>query len=164
MKRGPGALAGCVVTCLACLAACTDTPPHGSCSNAPPDGCPEDFGADVCLDPSCDAVYACDNGRWTFVRMCSARDVANDVGAAMDGTESVSDSGEAPDVTGGIDAPPGAFGGPGCVPLQTPDCPLGVAASCAPRPDCCGCTDLFVCADGGWDPWGQCVDGSAVPQ
>jgi hypothetical protein len=51
----------------------------------------------------------------------------------------------------------GAFGGPGCVDLQAPDCPLGLAISCPNG--CCGCEDLFVCRNGGWNLWGQCVDG-----
>jgi hypothetical protein len=163
MKRRHGAITACLGAWLALFAACTDTRPPSSCGSVPPNGCPEDFGADVCQDPSCNATYACDDGRWSFVRMCGARDVTNAVGPAMDATEKDWDSGETADAPR-IDGPPGASGGPACVPLQAPDCPLAIAASCAPSLDCCGCGDLFVCTDGGWDPWGRCVDGSVVRQ
>lgn len=56
----------------------------------------------------------------------------------------------------------GAFGGPGCVDLQMPDCPLGVALTCPSG--CCGCEDLFVCKNGGWDLWGSCGVDGAVPR
>ena len=55
-----------------------------------------------------------------------------------------------------IDAPPGAFGGPGCGDLLEPDGALGVALACGAS--CCGCEDLFVCENGGWELWGTCGD------
>jgi hypothetical protein len=59
---------------LACFAAsCEDTSPPVPCVNAPPGGCGEDLGADVCGDPSCDAVYQCKNGTWVFERTCPPR-------------------------------------------------------------------------------------------
>jgi hypothetical protein len=152
-----------VVSCnLGAVAGCEDTTPALPCVDAPPTGCPDDFGADVCQDPACSAVYSCDNGKWTFVRACGPADgsvdasVAREAGAPEDAL--ASDRGEIE-----IDAPVGAFGGAGCVSLEPPDCPLGVALYCKSS-DCCGCEDLFVCADGGWNPWGACVDGAVVGQ
>jgi len=31
-------------------------------------------------------------------------------------------------------------------------------------PDCCGCVDLWVCDNGGWNIWAECVDGGIVLQ
>jgi hypothetical protein len=68
---------------------------------------------------------------------------------------------EAASYDASIDAPPGAFGGPGCESLVVPDCALGVALACG-NSACCGCEDLFVCENGGWELWGTC--GDAGPQ
>ena len=62
-----------------------------------------------------------------------------------------------------IDAPPGAYGGPGCVDLEQPDCSLGTALACGGTADCCGCQDLYVCSNGGWVPWGECTDAGITP-
>jgi hypothetical protein len=66
------------------------------------------------------------------------------------------DAGAPVSIDASIDAPPGAFGGPGCPSLQTPDCALGLALACDIH--CCGCEDLFVCEEGGWALWGYCGD------
>jgi hypothetical protein len=122
------------------------------CRDIPEGGCPVQGGT-ACQDPTCVAAYACEaDGGWTLVRACPATDGGPpDAGADAPGP---SDAGY------DIDAPPGAFGGPGCLDLQPPDCPLGTALVCPNA--CCGCTDLYVCDDGGWDPWGVCTDDAGV--
>lgn len=121
------------------------------CTNIPEGGCPLAFGQS-CNDPACSAVYACLPGnQWELRGACAP----HEAGAMDAGTEAaLKDS--------NIDAPPGAFGGPGCADLQMPDCPLGVAILCTSG--CCGCEDLFVCQDGGWDLWGACGPDGALPK
>jgi hypothetical protein len=131
------------------LARCNDPVGH-RCTNIPPGGCPGQGSAD-CVDPSCAAVYTCEpDGTWLFDQPCPAQDGGPEAAAPPADAS-------APD-TSYIDAPPGAFGGPGCSDLQTPDCSLGVALTCAAS-SCCDCQDLFVCQAGSWVLWGQCVDG-----
>jgi hypothetical protein len=157
-RLGLSAFGAGLVTLTCVVASCEDTSPPIPCVDAPPDGCPEDFGADVCQDRRCDSVYACNDGHWAFVRACGARDGASD----PDVPEVDGDAGYNRDSLADLDAPSGAFGGPGCIPLQAPDCPLGVALVCSSSVDCCGCQDLFLCADGGWEPWGLCADGGII--
>jgi len=148
-----------LILCLLVTTACDNEPTPVACTDVPDGGCPEDNGADVCQDPTCAAVYECTNSGWVFQQACPPHphDASADVLDA--GTEGGTD-GSVPDVH--IDAPPGAYGGPGCVELEAPDCPLGTAIACGGTLDCCGCEDLYVCDDGGWDPWGVCADGGIV--
>jgi hypothetical protein len=146
---------GLLLTLLAAgwLHACSDTPPPPQCHDIPTAGCPEDNGADPCTDVTCAAVYACQNGSWVLVKSCP--NYSPDAGPTpVDASADAS-----PFDATGIDAPPGAFGGPGCADLQSPDCSLGTALTCGAAQDCCGCVDLYVCNGGGWDLWGECVDG-----
>lgn len=128
--------------------ACDDRAAPTTCTNIPAGGCPLSYGK-ACDDPSCAATYACLPGnRWELRATCPARD-----GSVPDaGTPS-----EAGPRDASIDVE-GAFGGPGCVSLQPPDCSLGAALLCTNG--CCGCEDLFVCRDGGWNAWGTCADGA----
>jgi hypothetical protein len=140
---------------VALVVACQDGIDDHPCSNVPPGGCPLSHGV-ACDDPSCQAVYACEpGGAWRFDHACAARDGGSD--AAPDAPR---DTGRPPSDASALDVPPGAYGGPGCADLEPPDCPLGVALSCN---DCCGCEDLFVCANGSWSAWGACVNGVATP-
>ncbi|HEX7604578.1 MAG TPA: hypothetical protein VF316_23330 [Polyangiaceae bacterium] len=132
--------------------ACSEDPVVQPCRDVPDGGCPLSYGK-ACDDPACSAAYACDpGGVWRLDHVCAPHD------AGPDAPKPPVDAG-ARDVD--IDVP-GAFGGPGCAPLQTPDCPLGTALVC-PNGACCDCTDLFVCRNGGWDPWGTCDDGGIAP-
>lgn len=148
-------LAPVLVTCaIAAVVACDDgaltaTP----CTDIPAGGCPLAHGV-ACEDPACDAVYACLPGnQWELRARCPARD-----GAVGDASPVVVADAEAVlPRDASVDAPPGAFGGPGCPSLGAPDCPLGVALACGAG--CCGCEDLYVCSNGGWDLWGVCGDG-----
>jgi hypothetical protein len=126
------------------------------CTDIPDGGCPRQYGVS-CDDPACAAIYLCRQGNvWELERTCPARD-----GAAPDAPPDVADAGALRDVQTDV---PGAWGGPGCGPLQPPDCMLGTAVSCGGQAGCCGCEDLFVCRDGGWDPWGTCGPGGPMPQ
>jgi hypothetical protein len=51
-------------------AGCEDASPSTPCVDGPPQGCAAAQDFDVCEDPTCTAVYACDNGRWVFDRAC----------------------------------------------------------------------------------------------
>lgn len=134
------------------FSACAETPVARPCSNIPPGGCPLARGVS-CADPSCDAVYACGaNNVWELQHRC-----ARDSGVRSDDLDPVDagvDGREAPELDASIDAPRGAFGGDGCPSLQGPDCPLGLALTCARG--CCDCEDLYVCEDGAWSLWGAC--------
>jgi hypothetical protein len=134
-------------------AACAASPPPAACRDIPAGGCPEDNGADPCADAACAAVYACRGGTWAFERSCPG--TLADAQAAPDAEPL--DAAAAADVN--LDAPAGAYGGPGCLDLEAPDCSLGTALACGAALDCCGCVDLYVCDQGGWNLWGQCVDG-----
>jgi hypothetical protein len=145
----------CIGAALALAVACGDAINDQTCSNVPPGGCPLSHGV-ACDDPTCQAVYACEpGGAWRFDHACPAHDGGAD--AAVDAPPDVLPP---PSDASAFDVPPGAYGGPGCADLEAPDCPLGVALSCA---NCCGCEDLFVCTNGGWNAWGACLDGAPTP-
>jgi hypothetical protein len=156
MKRSLALLPGLVAALTALAAACNESSPPAVCRDIPANGCPVDNGADACQDPTCAAVYWCQGGSWVLDHACPG--FSPD--AAPHPVEASADAG-APDVT--IDAPAGAYGGPGCGDLQAPDCSLGTALACGAASDCCGCQDLFVCDNGGWSLWGECVDGGVTP-
>lgn len=128
--------------------ACGDPPVEQPCTGVPDGGCPLAHGV-ACQDPHCAAIYACrENNVWELVQACPGYDAAIDdvPDAGADATTDIVDA--------SIDAPPGAFGGPGCEPLMDSDCSLGLALACTNG--CCGCVDLYVCNDGEWDEWGSC--------
>ena len=138
-----------IAAAVAVAVACSDSP-IVACHDIPSGGCPVQGGVE-CEDPTCAAAYDClPDGGWSFAYACPARD-----GSVEDASI---DAPPPSDAGYDIDAPPGAFGGPGCETLEPPDCPLGQALLC--QSGCCDCEDLYVCDDGGWDPWGTCADGS----
>lgn len=138
---------------LVVAASCSDPPTAQPCTDVPPGGCPISRGV-ACEDPACEAVYACRPGNvWELEKICPSRDG----GAARDAHVPEAE----PPIDASIDAPPGAYGGPGCGLLQEPDCALGLVLACPSG--CCGCEDLFVCVNGGWDLWGHCGDGGLHP-
>lgn len=133
------------------IGACTeDTSAQYTCNDIPVGGCPLSRGV-ACEDPSCAAVYACRAGNvWELDHTCPAREAGPEIEAGA------VDADAGPIFDASIDAPPGAFGGPGCSSLQSPDCALGVALGCASANSCCECEDLYVCENGGWTLWGSC--------
>jgi len=143
----------CVLVTLPPFLACDDGPVAQPCSNIPEGGCPIARGVS-CNDPACEAVYACRPGNvWELLYRCPE----HEGGARPAPLDASVDEPAAPPFDASIDAPEGAFGGPGCPSLQAPDCSLGLALSCGAG--CCGCEDLYVCEEGGWTLWGVCTDG-----
>jgi len=142
-----------VVGALLVAPGCNDPPLPATCQDLQPPACPTEYDADVCGDLECASVYACDNGTWSFVQTCPNYSPEAGVHPVEAGADTSSQF-DAP-----FDAPPGAFGGPGCVDLEQPDCSLGTALACTGAADCCGCMDLYVCTSENWVIWGECVDG-----
>lgn len=137
------------------VASCSDGETPQECTGIPAGGCPLSRGV-ACADPACEATYACLPGNvWELRERCPARPD----GGAKDVSVPESSPSDA-----SIDAPPGAYGGPGCGPLQQPDCPLGTALSCPSSAACCNCEDLFVCENGGWTLWGSCAPDGGIKQ
>ena len=153
-----------IALALAALAsgACADDPTPQPCGDIPEGGCPVAHGV-ACEDPACRAVYFClPNDVWQLDQVCPPREAGVvDDAAVADADAGIDHDAAPPPVSdAAIDAPPGAFGGPGCRELQSPDCSVGLALACGPG--CCDCHDLFVCNQGGWDLWGACADGGVV--
>jgi len=146
-----GLLGGSALAFVACR---DDSPTVQPCRNVPAGGCPRSRGL-ACTDPACEAVYLCnEDGTWTLERECPKRTPLPE--AAPPPPEA--DAAVLRDA--GFELPPGAYGGPGCPTLQSPDCALGTSVACSNG--CCGCEDLFVCQNGGWEPWGFCGDAGPV--
>lgn len=139
------------------------------CGEIPSGGCIDKGSAvDQCQDPACTDLYSCIEdapgdplGTWQLARGCPARAPAPEL---PDGAAPQTDGGnDAAPREGGLppDLPQGAYGGPGCVSLQLPDCALAVGYACATA--CCGCEELFVCESGGWESWGTCQADTPTP-
>jgi hypothetical protein len=131
-----------------------DLPTVQPCTNIPEGGCPRSRGV-ACEDPVCEAVYLCfPDNHWELETLCPAREAGPDR-YVPDSAPPQLDASSVPD------APDGAFGGEGCGPLQSPDCPAGLALGCPNG--CCGCEELFVCQNKAWVSWGVCGDAGVVP-
>ena len=147
--------------------ACQQNYDESPCHNVPAGGCPLSHGQ-ACDDPACEAAYACNpDGTWELDHTCPGLDASTDANTLTDATDGAIDG--ASDTSLGpvprdasIDVPPGANGGPGCTPLETPDCTLGFALVCPQG--CCGCEDLFYCDNGGWVAWGSCDPDAGLVQ
>lgn len=137
------------------------------CGEIPNGGCIDKGNAvDQCADRTCSTLYTCAAndpaatvGTWQQQRECPVRPAepeldAGPVDAASDA--SVDEGGSLPP-----NLPAGAYGGPGCISLQVPDCALAVGYAC--QTACCGCEELFVCESGEWFTWGTCVDDVPTP-
>jgi hypothetical protein len=138
---------------IAAFLACGDSPQPILCRDIPAGGCLAGEGdGSACVDPSCTATYLCNlaDGTWQFDQACPP----HEGGAPDASTDAHPESGPATR-DASIDAPPGSSGGPGCAPLEQPDCTLADALAC-PAGSCCNCDDLFVCQNGGWNHWGTC--------
>ncbi len=150
MRRRPVAARLVVALLVAVVASCREDPAAvEKCTNIPAGGCPLSHGV-ACEDPTCDALYACRAGNvWELDRRCPPHEAGAQREASTDAEVDASRPFDA-----SADAPPGASGGPGCGPLQSPDCSLGFALACPSG--CCGCEDLYVCENGGWSYWATC--------
>lgn len=147
----------------AALAACNGTIIAATdCHTIPEGGCPERSDVDPCADATCFTTYTCvarstsnNEGTWRESRTCPPKPVPDLDASVADASVIDASDAEARDANAvPTDLPPGATGGPGCVDLEYPDCPLAVGYGC--QTACCGCEELFVCNAGGWDPWGDC--------
>ena len=139
----------------------------------PTNGCPVDPAAQECSDPCCAAGYNCTNGEWVLAFTCSSFNIANCQTSAASNSDAATDATSDGAVDSGatsscidLNLPPGANanGGPQCIDLELPDCPVGLV-QCSP--DSCrtdGCDGLFYCtAEGEWIQWGGCAeDGGGV--
>lgn len=154
MKRTHVAVVGVVASLGSLFAApaCSEVPAERACTSIPAGGCPLSRGV-ACEDPACEAVYACRAGNvWELDHACPPREAGPPpVEAGIDAR---------PIVDAAVDAPAGANGGPGCDPLQLPDCMLGFALVCPSG--CCDCEDLYVCQGGGWAIWGTCSAAAGI--
>lgn len=149
MKR---ALVVAALGIVALAFACHDDETFVACASIPAGGCPLNHGVS-CEDPTCQAAYACIDREWQLDHVCPGYE-----GGAPTPVDAGSDVIEASTIRDADpDAPPGAYGGPGCGPLEIPDCMLGTALSCPSG--CCDCEDLFLCQNGGWEIYGSCKDG-----
>ncbi len=154
MSRRACIVAALVGTVLALLASCSDAPTAEPCTDIPAGGCPLSNGV-ACEDPTCVAVYACRaNKVWELDHTCPPHEAGAPSEAGDAATDAPREASRPFDAS--IDAPPGASGGPGCDPLQAPDCSLGLALACPMG--CCGCEDLFVCQGGGWNYYATCKE------
>jgi hypothetical protein len=157
----PTRLAVVIATALSAPLACSD-PTYQDCHNIPSGGCP---GGDAtnCEDPTCVEIYSCEaNGSWTPVVRCPPHEAGVDAGRGVDGSgvdATVIREASLRDVD--FKLPEGAAGGPDCIELESPDCPLELALACSMS--CCGCQDLWVCEDGSWNIWGACSE-AGVPE
>jgi hypothetical protein len=153
-------LAGTLALVPLASGACGDDATPQPCGDIPEGGCPLSHGV-ACEDPACRAVYFClPNDVWQLDQLCPPREAGSLEDASFVDAGVPDHDAAPPPSDASIDAPPGAFGGPGCDELQTPDCSVGLALACGAG--CCGCEDLFVCNQGGWDLWGACRDGGVV--
>ncbi len=148
--RRPLALGLVGALLVAVAASCREDPAAvEACTNIPAGGCPLSHGI-ACQDLSCEALYACRAGNvWELDRACPP----NEAGTPREASTEAGPEASRP-FDASADAPPGAAGGPGCGPLQPPDCSLGFALACPSG--CCDCEDLFVCQNGGWSYWATC--------
>ena len=149
-RRRPGAAVLVVALLVALVTSCRADPAAvEKCTSIPAGGCPLSHGI-ACEDPTCDALYACRAGNvWELDRICPPHEAGAPREASTDAEVDASRPFDA-----SADAPPGANGGPGCGPLQSPDCSLGFALACPSG--CCACEDLYVCENGGWSYWATC--------
>jgi len=150
--------------CLAALGcalafACSDTTINKTCTGIPKGGCPGDDSTN-CVDTTCEAIYSNDSACvWSFVQKCPGYIPPHD-GPPDALTEAGDAVAEAPLPDAGFTLPSGAAGGPGCEDLENPDCSVATAVACGKY--CCGCEDLYVCVEGGWNLWGGCTDAGLV--
>jgi hypothetical protein len=110
------------------------------CGQIPPDGCPIGRGG-TCEDVVCAALYDCVEGSWTLAETCvrGGGEGGGGAGAGQGGGEcapvSLDHTGEAM----------------GCTPdLQSPDCPVAAAETCAASACLTECDAFFLCTDDGW--------------
>ncbi len=153
----------CVVAALAAVALGCDqrsfSVPTCAGTSIPSNACPVLEDDSECADPCCAAAYSCNDGTWTLEHACASYD---DGAHCPDSSPPAVPEASVCDAEG-LDAPAGSNGGPGCIDLQPPDCPLGEVLACGLSCAALGCESLFYCQDGEWINWGECTDGGPEP-
>jgi hypothetical protein len=151
-------LVAVALTGVASVGACSafgDANTEPACGEIPEGGCIGSSGGGCPLDPTCTGIYTCDpQGTWSRVAICPVPE-----GGRPDAIIMYPDAHLVRDVD--FTVPEGAAGGPGCSELQASCCALSVVLAC-PSNQCCGCGEVFVCDDGGWNAWGYCDEAGAL--
>jgi hypothetical protein len=131
--------------------------PLETCGEIPPDGCPVQSGG-TCADPTCAALYTCENeiGTWVSVQACPQHGTGG-------GGSGGGGAGGGPMLDAGPCTPPAIDMGPDAgisqdctVDLEAPDCPIAAAEPCAQEACLTGCSDFFICS-------GNVAPGCPVP-
>lgn len=164
-------------SCLVCLlwggawafgsgaAACSSGLSSRSCGEIPGDGCPVERGG-TCDDPSCDALYSCDDGQWVLVKTCPPDGTGGAGASGSGGSAAGGSAGGGWGGGGGSDCTPADIDhtgeASGCDPdlVEVPDCPVEAAESC--HPCLTGCVDFFLCKAGGWELVAYCTEDGQV--
>jgi hypothetical protein len=141
-------------------ASCQGLPDGRPCKDIPAGGCPIDRGGS-CDDPTCSAIFLCNNGVWNIGQVCSPQDGGTAGTAGTGGGDG-----------GNNNAACTGDGGPcteahlnltgqttDCTPdLMAPDCPVEAAEGCAECACLTGCIDFYVCTAPGWVSVAYCDD------
>lgn len=133
---------------IATLSGCEDMP-RGveQCGVIPDGGCPKGRGGS-CEDPTCQAIYRCENDVWQWVEDCPSK-------AASDGGIE-SDASDAEPLSCG-DAQLSIESGTGCRPsLIVPECPIDAIKGCPALACTMGCDDFYQCTTDGWEHAAYC--------
>jgi hypothetical protein len=142
-------------------ASCQGLPEGTSCDEIPSGGCPTDRGGS-CDDPTCAAVYNCNNGAWSLFEECPASEggvgggyvVSPDGGGVLPLCSSEPIDGGCPMVTLDLSGQT-----TDCTPdLMFPDCPAVAAQGCAACACLTGCEDFYLCTEPGWVSVAYCDD------
>jgi hypothetical protein len=146
---------GVVATVVVVTATCQGIPDGATCDDIPDGGCPTDRGGS-CADPTCSAIYLCNNGLWSLGQICPPYD-AGSGGGGVGGSATVPEAGPLCSHDGGgtctpvvIDA--GNTADPStCTPdLMCGDCTVSAAYGCKECACTTGCDDFYICTPLGW--------------
>jgi hypothetical protein len=156
---------------------CQPLPEGAGCVDIPTDGCPIDRGGS-CEDPTCHAIYNCNDGKWSLAQICPDGGTGGDVGIGSGTGTGGGDAGPIGECLNPTTAPDGGpcpmanfdltgnLGPDQCTPdlqLSCGDCPYEVATGTCTDCICVsGCLTFYVCANRamgmGWYEVGYCTD------
>lgn len=162
MVRALFLLSVALLVALLAAVSCQSLPPPAVCSDIPTNGCPVDRGG-TCQDVTCAAIYECLNGAWILSQTCD-NPLDGGAGGGGSGIDGGAGGGLSPD--GGpctmvtIDA--GGATDDCMIDLMFPDCPYQAAEGCAQSACLTGCSDFYICMDGGWYDVAYCDDNGQV--
>jgi hypothetical protein len=159
-------LLGAVGTAALLVLTCQGLPDGATCDDIPDGGCPIDRGGS-CDDPTCGAIYLCNNGVWSVGQICPPNDGGGPGGGGVGGGTTVPEGGPICSHDGGgactpvvIDAGSTASD---CTPdLACGDCEVSAAYGCAECACATGCLDFYVCRPDGWHSVAYCTDNGTL--